>query len=146
MWEEGVAYRGAAVTAYEKLERTFARIDALEGAAGILDWDARTTMPSGAAETRGEQMAALKGTAHAILVDDRVADLVQEAGEDRGLGPWQQANLREMRRLRTRAVAVPGDLVEACERAVSRSEMAWRSAREAGDFAAFLPTCAKCSP
>jgi carboxypeptidase Taq len=127
------------VTAYASLERIFSRIDALEGASGILSWDARTTMPSGASETRGEQLAALRELSHAALTDAAVPDLLAAAAEDASLEGWQAANLREMTRIHARATALPDDLVGARERAANLSEMAWRAAREASDFAIFLP-------
>jgi len=127
------------LNAYARLETTFARIDGLEGAAGILDWDARTTMPPGAAEGRGEQLAALKVMSHGLLVADETLELLTAAMGDGELDGWERANLSEMARLYARASAVPSDLVEAVEIAVSRSEQAWRAAREAADFATFLP-------
>jgi carboxypeptidase Taq len=48
-----------------------------------------------------------------------------------------------MQRLYLHAAAVPGDLVEANSRAVSRAEMAWRSARKASDFGMLKPHLAE---
>ena len=44
----------AEVTAYANLERQLARLSDVNGAAGILHWDAATMMPEGAAEARGD--------------------------------------------------------------------------------------------
>ncbi len=55
------------------------------------------------------------------------------------LGPWQRANLREMKRRRRHAAAVPAALVEAMSQACSECETVWRKARLANDFAAVLP-------
>ena len=63
-------------------------------------------------------------------------DKAEAAG---GLDEWQNANLREMRRIYLHAATVPEELVEANSRAVSRSVMAWRQARRNSDFAALLP-------
>ncbi|HEX2553511.1 MAG TPA: carboxypeptidase M32 [Microvirga sp.] len=148
--------------AYRSLEARFARIAAIEDALGILQWDAETTMPAGAGEERADQLATLKGLAHEILTAPRTGELLDEAegsggstaprtGElhdeaDRGrdaLSEWQRANLREMRRLYLHAAAVPGDLVEASSRAVTRAELVWREARPAGDFARLKPYLAE---
>ena len=67
--------------AYAELETLFARLHAVEGAAGILGWDAQTLMPEGAAATRADQLAALKGIAHDIVAAARTGDLIAEAGE-----------------------------------------------------------------
>ena len=131
-------------TAYAELERTFARVSVLEGAAGILGWDAQTLMPLGAADGRAEQLAALRGLAHEALTDTRTADLLdaaeaEAAGPDAPLDFWRAANLREMRRAYAHAAAVPGDLVVASSKATTRAEMTWREARRTSDFQLLLP-------
>jgi carboxypeptidase Taq len=125
---------------YKTLEERFARISSIEDAIGILQWDAETLMPEGAADSRSDQLATLKGIAHELLTAPDVADLLDQAdqGSDH-LDEWQRANLREMRRIYLHAAAVPADLVEASSRAVSRAELVWREARQNSDFALLLP-------
>jgi len=43
--------------AYKTLEARFARISSIEDAIGILQWDAETLMPEGAADSRSDQGA-----------------------------------------------------------------------------------------
>jgi carboxypeptidase Taq len=128
------------MTAYRDLERRFARISAIGDALGILGWDQQTMMPDGAAEGRGEQMAALSVIQHELLIDPAVGDGIAEAEGDKTLGTPEQANLREMRRAHLHATAVPGDLVEALAKATAACEMAWRRARADSDFPSLLPT------
>ncbi|WP_201838527.1 carboxypeptidase M32 [Microvirga zambiensis] len=126
--------------AYKTLEARFARISSIEDAIGILQWDAETMMPDGAADGRFDQLATLKGLAHGLLTARDTGDLLDRADQDSSLlGDWQRANLREMRRIYLHAAAVPADLVEASSRAVSRAELVWREARQKGDFAQLLP-------
>ena len=130
--------------AYQSLEARFARLASIEDATAILQWDLQTMMPEGSSEGRSDQLATLKGLAHEILIARETADLLDEAGQDQGaLNDWQRANLREMRRLYLHAAAVPGDLVEANSRAVSRAEMVWREARRDSDFARLKPHLAE---
>ena len=125
---------------YHTLEERFARISSIEDSIGILQWDAETMMPQGAADSRSDQLATLKGIAHELLTARATSDLLDEANQDSdSLDDWQRANLREMRRIFLHAAAVPADLVEASSRAVSRAEMVWRDARQNGDFALLLP-------
>jgi carboxypeptidase Taq len=126
-------------SAYAALEARFARIGAVEDAAAMLHWDAAAMMPPGGAEARAEQLATLRLVAHEALTEPAVADLIAAAEAERGLDEWQRANLAEMRRRWLHATAVPGDLVAALSKACSASEMRWRQARPAGDFAAMLP-------
>ena len=51
-----------------------------------------------------------------------------------------------MRRIYLHGSAVPADLVEASSRAVSKSELVWREARQNGDFALLLPHLAQVLP
>ncbi len=46
--------------AYQALEARFRRLNALREAAGMLNWDMSAMMPSGGAEARSEQLAALQ--------------------------------------------------------------------------------------
>jgi carboxypeptidase Taq len=125
---------------YHTLEGRFARISSIEDSIGILQWDAETMMPQGAADSRSDQLATLKGIAHELLTARATSDLLDGANQDSdSLDEWQRANLREMRRIFLHAAAVPADLVEASSRAVSRAEMVWRDARQNGDFALLLP-------
>ncbi len=127
------------MTAYQSLEMRFARLGALEEAAAFLQWDSSAMMPPGGAEGRAEQLAVLKVVCHEILTDPAVAALLDAAEHQNDLGPWQRANIAEMRRRWIHATAVPTTLVAALSKACSACEMVWRKARPAGDFAAVRP-------
>ena len=124
------------MTPYKELESRFLRIGALAEAAGILHWDMSVIMPKGGADSRAEQLAAMKLTIHGMLTDTALGDLLDAAEATRLDDPWQAANLREMRRRWRHANAVDGDLVETLSKASSRCEMIWREARPKSDFAA----------
>ncbi|MBV8334416.1 MAG: carboxypeptidase M32, partial [Alphaproteobacteria bacterium] len=128
------------MTAYQQLETRFGRIGAVEEAISVLHWDTAAVMPSGGAAARAEQLATLRLIAHEHLTAPALGELLAEAEQQaHGLNPWQRANLREMRRRRLDAAAVPGALVEAESRACSECEAIWRQARADSDFAAVLP-------
>jgi carboxypeptidase Taq len=128
------------MSAYTDLEARFRRLGAVEEAIAVLHWDAAAMMPAGGSAARAEQLATLRGIAHQLLAAPEIADLLAAAeAEAAALGPWQHANLGEMRRRWRHAAAVPGDLVEALTRAKSQSEAVWRTARPADDFAMALP-------
>jgi carboxypeptidase Taq len=127
------------MTAYSQLANHFGRISALSNAIGILSWDNAAMMPTGAAATRAESMALLDVLRHGMAVEPRIGDWLGAAEADDGLGPWERANLREIRRLWTVQTALPADLVEASSKAISVCEMRWRQARADSDFAGLLP-------
>jgi len=126
--------------AYNRLERRFHDISVLGDTIRLLQWDQATVMPAGGAGARSEQLARLEVLRHERLTAPEVRDLLTDADAGAAiLGEWQQANLREMRRLVEQAVAVPEDLVAAHSRASSLCEVAWREARRTDDFAAVMP-------
>lgn len=129
--------------AYSQLAAHFGKVAALSNAVGILQWDSDVMMPKGAAATRAESMALLHVLRHGMVTDPRIGDWLGEAEGDSGLGEWERANLREIRRIWTVETALPPDLVEASSKAISASEMAWRQARADADFPALLPYLAE---
>lgn len=131
------------MSAYQKLEQRFARIDALGQSAAVLHWDMATMMPSGGAPARSEQLSTLGVLSHEMLTAAEVGDWLTEAEQQSALNDWQQANLREMRRDYRNATALPADLVEARTKAGHACEMVWRTARPASDFAAVKPLLAE---
>ena len=126
-------------TPYQELESRFERLSKIGEAAGILQWDMATNMPMGGAEARAGQLSALKVLRHEMQTDPALADFLDAAEADRGLDPWQQANLSGMRRRRARAVAVDADLVCRLSEAGSACEMLWREAKDKADFAMIVP-------
>ncbi|AQS84048.1 MAG: carboxypeptidase M32 [Acetobacter aceti] len=125
------------MNAYDRLHRLFGRLSALEDAGGLLSWDRDTMMPEGASGRRATVMATLGGLQHEMLTAPEVGDWLGAASADDDF--WKQANLNEMKRIHARAMAVPGDLVEALSKAGSDAEMVWRKARAENDFASLLP-------
>jgi carboxypeptidase Taq len=125
--------------AYARLAGRFARIGTLEEAGAMLGWDAAAMMPPGGAAARGDQLAVLAGLGHELLTAPSVAADLAAAEAAAEPDPWRAANLRLMRHAHTRAMALPGDLVEAATRANSACEKIWREARRAADYAQVLP-------
>ncbi len=89
------------------------------GALAILDWDTAVMMPRKAAADRGEQLAALKRLSHDLLTHPETGEQLAAAEDEADLDPWQQANLREMRRKYSHAHALEPALVEALARATT---------------------------
>jgi carboxypeptidase Taq len=128
------------MSAYQQLEARFRRLGAVEEVLGVLNWDSATMMPPGGAAARAEQFASLSLLAHQQLTAAAVGDLLQAAeSETASLDRWQRANLREMRRRHSHAVALPAPLVEAVARISAECETVWRKARPANDFTLVRP-------
>lgn len=127
-------------SAYEALKARFHRLSAIQGAQAVLHWDRATMMPEGGARARAEQQAALALVAHEMLTSPEMGDLVLSAEETASrLSDWDRANLREMARIRAHATATPADLVEKLSHQKAETEMIWRRARAANDYASLAP-------
>ena len=134
----------ATATAYAELERRFHRLFALRYSLAVLQWDWAAMMPSGGAEARSEQLAAIKVVCHEQISHPAVGDLLGQAEHERdALDDWQRANLTEMRRQWIHETALDGRLVEAISKASSACESCWREARPAADFERVRPLLAE---
>ncbi len=117
-------------------------ISDLNALSALAEWDQNTSMPGGAGEMRGDQMATLQGVLHERWTAPRLGQLLQELTEvvaqdsftdaDRGL-------VRQTRRSYEHATKLPRKLVEEMARVQAASFEAWRRARENNDFASFAP-------
>ena len=113
--------------------------EALAGVAGRLGWDQETMMPRGAAEQRGEEMAAMEGILHGRRTDPRVGEWLEQADPATDA---ERAFVRLVRRSYDRATKVPGDLAQEIARVTSVAQGIWAEARAAEKVADFLPTLA----
>ena len=125
------------MTPYEESEARFRELSHLGHARAILNWDEASMMPPGGTKARGESMAVMAAIAHQRITDPKLGVFLDLAeGSNEKLGPWQQANVRAMRRWQQRASAVPESLVRATQIARTRCEQAWRVARANDDWPA----------
>jgi len=114
--------------------------EALSKVAERLGWDQETMMPRGAADQRGEEMAAIEGVLHARRTDPRIAEWLAAAEVSDRAGA---AQLRLIRHSYNRSIKVPADLAESLARLTSVAQGIWAEARAAGKVADFLPTLAE---
>ena len=108
----------------------------LSEVAGRLGWDMETMMPSGAAEQRGEEMAAMEAMLHARRTDPRLGDWLAAAEPADAVAA---AQLRHIQRSYDRSTKVPADLASEIARVTARAHHIWAKARADEDVAAFLP-------
>jgi carboxypeptidase Taq len=111
-------------------------------AVALLQWDNRTMMPAGGAQTRGNQIATLKGIARERILSDatrRATDdlLAETEGRadtdlDRRAALTVQAAIDHHRRLDAALLRRQAELGPV-------AGAAWATARETSDFAVFLP-------
>ncbi len=120
---------------YEKVRR----LADISQAAQILEWDQQVMMPSGGAEQRARQMAALATVLHEKLTAPSLGDDLSALEADPGLDEYVRADVRETRRLRDRALKLPAALVAERAEATALAQEVWAGARAKSDFDAFRP-------
>ncbi|WP_128253632.1 carboxypeptidase M32 [Falsirhodobacter deserti] len=128
------------MSAYKDLLAFQRQTEALAQVAGRLGWDQETVMPRGAADQRGEEMAAMEGVLHARRTDPRIAEWLARAEPE---DEEAEAQLRLIRRSYERATKVPGRLAEEIARVTSVAQGIWADARANDDVSSFLPTLAQ---
>lgn len=126
----------------DHLRTLLARVQDLNGAAAVLEWDQETYMPDGATDARAHQIATLRRLAHEYFTSDdvgRALDALEPEVRDLDDTDTAAALVRVTRRDYDRALRLPAELVGAFAEAVSHARQAWKVARQENDFATFAP-------
>jgi carboxypeptidase Taq len=103
-----------------------------------MSFDTETVMPAAGHAARGLQEATINGIVHERMTAPELGELI-EAAAAAGVEGDDAAILREARRDAEKARRVPAELVTELSLAASAGQEAWVKAREADDFASFLP-------
>lgn len=128
------------MTAFADLMAFQRETEALGQIAGRLGWDQETMMPEGAAEQRGEEMAAIEGVLHSRRTDPRVGEWLAAAQAPDAGG---QRALDLIARAYGRNACLPARLASEIARVTSIAQGTWAEARARDDVAHFLPTLEK---
>lgn len=128
--------------AYDDLMSYQRETEALAQVAGRLGWDQETMMPRGAAEQRGEEMAAMESVLHARRTDPKLGEWLVTL-EDAALDPVAAAQVGHIRRRYLRTVKVPARLAAEIARVTSVAQGIWAEARATENFDTFAPTLAR---
>ena len=124
----------------QSLRAQISELRHLDQTIALLDWDEETMLPSAGRVERGEQLATLEGIRHAMLISDRLGDLVEEVAAQSEGNERLSRELTLLRRLRRHALALPQDLVRQFANAKSQSLGAWEEARAKDAYELFAPS------
>ncbi|MGI9625756.1 MAG: carboxypeptidase M32, partial [Longimicrobiales bacterium] len=123
------------------LER-MGEVNDLLNAESILNWDARTMMPPGGAETRAKQLATLTVVARDHLVADETRRLLEQAeAETSSLSAdsVERTICSQVREAIEYHLRIPAALVHKRAEVGSMGQHIWAKARMESDFASFAP-------
>ena len=125
---------------YRRIMQRAGELADLESANSLLGWDQETFMPPKGVEGRSQVLATVAGLAHEKLTDPSLdEDLARLTDPAADLDEEQRAQVRELARLRDRAIKVPRDLVRAIAETQSKATAKWAEARAQKDFPSFVP-------
>ncbi|MBI3258080.1 MAG: carboxypeptidase M32 [Ignavibacteriae bacterium] len=122
----------------EEVVQTMHTISDINAAASILNWDQETYMPSGASETRAEQISTLETLAHQFLTGERsrhLADKISGLNGTADSEPLLKLFIHDFER----ASKLPEDLVRRTSRAQALAQDTWKHARTEKNYAKFQP-------
>ena len=92
-----MAVGSAQAEAYTALAAELKEIDSLSGIDNILSWDELVIMKERSAASRAAQKAALASVIHQRQTSEKLGELIKSAEQESGLGPMEQASVRDAR-------------------------------------------------
>ncbi|MGD8600258.1 MAG: carboxypeptidase M32 [Gemmatimonadota bacterium] len=114
----------------------------LGSVSSILHWDQNTYMPPNGSKARAAQQATIGKLRHDLFISDRTAKLIEAAAGEVDLGEAESDDailIRNVRRDFEYESKLPSDFVAEFANAQAAGFDVWRKAREADDWAAFVP-------
>jgi carboxypeptidase Taq len=125
---------------YTELETRFRRFYQLNDLRSIVAWDEAVMMPPGSGDARGEAIAEMGVVMQNLIASPEIGDWLSEAESQRSkLNDWQNANIKEMRRMYIENTAIPADLNQRWTMARIRAEQSWRKLRGENGWKEFQP-------
>ena len=130
------------IDAYSDLVEKLEEVSRLSGVMSTLHWDQEVIMPSGAAESRAKQIAALAGVIHERITDPQIGECLNALNEKSSsdFNEFETCNIREAQREYDKETKVPKKLVQEMAELGSRGHSIWARAREENKFGDFSPT------
>ena len=130
------------MTAYDEFAAYVGEINDLLCTINTLTWDARTQMPPGGAETRGQQLATLSRLAQERFTGEQMGRLLNAAEVDvEGEDPnsYRVRAVRSAREAYAVARRIPTSLVGEIAVRKATAQEAWIAAKADNDFSRFAP-------
>ena len=127
--------------AYSALVQRLQENNRLGGIMGILHWDQEVMMPSGAAESRAQQLGTLAGVLHEKTTHPEMGKLLEQLPEknEGEFNDFEWCNISEARRDFDMATRTPKELVTELAELSSRAHQIWVKARSENKFSDFAP-------
>ena len=129
-------------TAYQQFQEHIAQINDVLNTINILKWDARTQMPPGGSETRGQQLATLSLIAQERFISDTTARLLDQAESEvaaDSADSYRRRAVAQTRHYYELIRRIPVEITSERAALTPTSENVWAAAKKNNDFASFAP-------
>ncbi|MDB5562392.1 MAG: carboxypeptidase [Hyphomicrobiales bacterium] len=127
---------------YTDFQAEIAKVNDILCVVNLLAWDARTMMPPGGVDSRGQQVATLTSLARELATGDAMRRAIDAASSALASAPADDIRRRalvqaagEIDILRR----IPAALIAESAELKTRAHVAWAEARQANDFAGYVP-------
>jgi len=125
---------------YNKLTEKCQKITQLNNLLAIIQWDMAVNMPSGAANSRDQEVASLATLIHELSTSQEMEACINAAKDDVAtLDDWGKANFYLIEKQYKKQKCISAQLKHAYSLAISQCEFTWRSARKKNDYAQLVP-------
>ncbi len=125
------------MSAYNELLEEYQKLNALNKAIAIMNWDRQTMMPSGGDESRTQHVKHLTSLAHNWYKDERIQRLIESSESDGD--PVKKANLRLLRRDCELQNKIPSILILRKAEVSGKAYLTWREAKATSNFELLKP-------
>ena len=127
---------------YAAFQFEIARINDVLSTVNLLSWDARTVMPHGGVETRGQQIATLTSLARDMATGDTLRRAIEGAKNELAGAGADDIRLRALSQAEGEIdilSRIPAQIIAELAALKTSAHAAWVDARAANDFAGYAP-------
>ncbi|UFX82693.1 carboxypeptidase M32 [Candidatus Absconditicoccus praedator] len=122
---------------YEELVKKLREIRNLDNMQALATWDKETYMPSGASDDRGEMLATLTKIKFEKFTEKNLYDLVNKLLDNQDLEDIQKKNLTVIKEDIEKINKLSSQLLEKIALQKTKTNTAWKKARQEEDFSIF---------
>lgn len=115
------------------------KIADVQFAAGVLNWDQETYMPSKGANFRAQQLSTLAGIAHELATKEELGTLLNKLSKDTTLTEKEKRNIAQSLKNYNQNKKYTTAFVEELSKTISETFQAWQKAKATNDFKIYAP-------
>lgn len=115
------------------------KIADVQFAAGVLNWDQETYMPSKGTNFRAQQLSTLAGIAHELATKEELGTLLNKLSKDTSLTEKEKRNIAQSLKNYNQNKKYTTAFVEELSKTISETFQAWQKAKANNNFKIYAP-------